>query len=257
VPRPELRARLERKIGETLWIPEPRGEAVLESIAERLPDARFPGALLRSGDRVLPVVTTLSPPCAGCDGKGSIRCTRCRGTGIVYFTPQSGNGEDDEFPCGWCDERRQAPHANCYATGFSSAIPEWWKRSKCRHRKWQMELAFPAWCRVWPGMPGSLKNTTFKRCLRCHLARCDLREACGTCGCFTCSCGPSDAFPFLAAVSEVIWFPTRPKGAFRAEVAGRALKLLPDARGFHALHVDGKEVAQVPPGAWAPGWRLG
>lgn len=147
------------------FLPEPTG------VAPAVTDARFPGARVVSGVRVLPLVIVLGRPCLRCDEAGTVECSTCEGRGSYssFLDPD----HDVE-----CDPRMACPSCGgalkyVVAGGAFGAGP-------CAH---------PAWALEWQDA-----DTTLERCGSCGLARLKLRRAaetvlaCGVCGHLDCVC---------------------------------------------------------------------
>ena len=145
-----------------------------DGVAPRTSDARFPGARVTDGVRIVPLVLTKGGACTACDERGEVVCSACHGTGwfsCIY--------NDDPTECG--------PRMRCtICRGLKFAVTgERLGKGACTHPRVKEEM--------------KVGDYSFRRCQTCGLAALhgavfysgspDASDfACGVCGHFVCSC---------------------------------------------------------------------
>ncbi len=147
---------------------------VTEGVAPRVVDARFPGALVTDGVRVVPLVLTFGAPCTACDEHGQQECSECRGQGhhTSFLT-----GDDVE-----CEPRQEC--TACRGLKFRNVSSPFGK-GPCGHATMTVERR--------------LGTYHLRRCAECGLASLYGERAqppwktadtfaCGLCGLFVCRC---------------------------------------------------------------------
>jgi ankyrin repeat protein len=140
-------------------------------VAPAVEDARFPGARVASGARVLPLAIALGPACTSCDELGTVECSRCNGRGSY----ESFLDPDHDVECA---PRMPCPH--CGGVHKHVVIGKAFGAGPCAHPSWALE---------WKD-----HDTTLERCAACGLARLQLEKAkvralaCGVCGHLACVC---------------------------------------------------------------------
>jgi ankyrin repeat protein len=142
-----------------------------EGVAPALEDARFPGARVASGARVLPLVIAQGPACTSCDELGTVECSTCNGRGSYesFLDPD----HDVE-----CPPRQACPY--CGGVHQHVVTGKAFGAGPCAHPSWALE---------WKD-----HDTTLERCAACGLARLELKKAnvralaCGVCGHLACVC---------------------------------------------------------------------
>jgi hypothetical protein len=148
----------------------------LEGLAPRTIDERFPRAKVSDGVRTVPLLLTLSAPCATCDEKGEEVCSDCEGTGTHLDSDGFGGYRAES-----CSPRQ--PCSTCFGLKFAVSGRRFSKGS-CSHPQLDDELA--------------MGRCVFRRCCACGLAsiygethwryRDDDYFACAACSRFTCTC---------------------------------------------------------------------
>lgn len=140
-------------------------------VAPAVDDARFPGARVVSGARVLPLVIAQGPECTRCDELGTVECSRCDGRGSYssFLDPDHDVECAPRVPCPHCGGvHRRVVTGKAFGAG------------PCAHPSWALE---------WKD-----HDTTLERCAACGLARVQLEKAkvravaCGVCGHLACAC---------------------------------------------------------------------
>jgi ankyrin repeat protein len=150
-----------------------------DRVAPRLVDARFPGARVTDGARVIPLVLAFGAPCTACDERGEQECSTCHGVGH-HTSFLSGDDVD-------CEPRQEC--GSCRGLKFVNVSTSFGK-GPCSHEHVATEMR--------------LGKYQLRRCSTCGLAslygslvssswETGDTFACGVCGHFVCQCSATAA----------------------------------------------------------------